>query len=285
MACYWRTRFNSLIKTLLEDDSNIKHCERMKIILLFLCLYCSFISARVLIRVPPRYPNFANCLDDICSMGNYTGYGCIGGRCVYICQDDVCDGYSGTREQLHSLKKADLIRPWAFGARGLHGCKGGDCGFWGGCTEGYCAGRYDFRNCQKSHCQSGPFRGYGCFPNRCRIVCFDNNCHVDEFYGHRGIADKINEMVPFDIEELRRMLLIGFVEVEKSLHDQESQFWKFYLKDSSAWEMDKNDPEFWAFLFNRVGRVKPWEAQVDIPSAICDAPSCPDACSTQNCIS
>ncbi|KAM7543187.1 hypothetical protein Aperf_G00000000828 [Anoplocephala perfoliata] len=243
----------------------------MRIVLLSL-FFCSVVTGYVFVYDPPRSVNFGNCQSDICSTANYTGYGCVGGRCVYLCRDGFCDGYSGTREYLSPLKEAVLARNWAPGAKGQHGCGGGDCGFWGGCEDGYCTGRFDFRNCRKSHCQSGPFRGYGCYPDRCRVICNSNICHVDSYYGNQMIEDGINQLIPFDIGELSDMDISKYEEVDKNLFDQSGTFWSYYKKNPEKWEADKNDPDLWAFLLYRVGRLELRAPQIAMPSDVCDAP-------------
>ncbi|VDL60558.1 unnamed protein product [Hymenolepis diminuta] len=249
----------------------------MKSVLVILCFWCVLSVGSLdgaLYQHIPRYPSFTGCHTHTCNEGNYTGFGCLDGRCTYICKDGLCNGYSGTKEFLFPQMQTDLTRPWAPGAKNLYGCKGGDCGFWGGCNEGYCAGRYDFRDCGKSNCQYGPFRGYGCGTEGCQIICYDKRCHIDTYYGNQLQASRIDVALPTNITELKHVDLSNFVEMENDLVNLDGDFWRFYMKNSEAWERDKVDPDLWVYLFHRVGRLERKGPQVHMPGDGCDMPQC-----------
>ncbi|VDO08212.1 unnamed protein product [Rodentolepis nana] len=249
----------------------------MKFVLLILCLWC-VLSAGSFIRAPyqypPRYPRFAGCQTDSCHEGNYTGFGCQSGRCTYICSDGLCNGYSGTQEYLFPQMQTDLTRPWAPGARNLYGCSGGNCGFWGGCSNGYCAGRYDFRGCDKSQCQYGPFRGYGCDTNRCQVICYDKRCHLENVYGYEVSEVRIETAYPRSISELKSIDLSNFFEAESDLTNIKSKFWQFYKKKPESWAKDLRDPDLWEYLYHRAGKLQLKGPQVQMPGDACDAPQC-----------
>ena len=104
-------------------------------------------------------------------------YACPIGQCYYYCSPTGCRTGDGSYFPSYGIHDT-----WAYGARGMHGCNGGNCGFWGGCHQGYCNGHYNFQDCSSPVCYSGSFRGYGCSHGYCAVVCLVDVCHTTNLY-------------------------------------------------------------------------------------------------------
>ncbi|VDL60557.1 unnamed protein product [Hymenolepis diminuta] len=149
-----------------------------------LCLLiCSLTGAYL--HLPQNYIyDFSGCTTSTCRDGQSVGYGCIDGNCTYACSDGFCSGYQAYQHVLPPISHQYLVSPWGYGAiKHQEGCNGGNCGYWGGCVNGYCGGYYDFRACPYRDCESGPFRGYGCRSGNCQIICLGGNCYIVRTYG------------------------------------------------------------------------------------------------------
>ncbi|KAM7543188.1 hypothetical protein Aperf_G00000000823 [Anoplocephala perfoliata] len=130
------------------------------------------------------HSGFAKCSQPTCQCGGYTGYGCVDGNCTYICSDGFCNGYQAYKKIIPPTLQNNLISNWGYGAFDQKSpCNGGNCGYFGGCKSGYCAGYYDFRKCGGQNCRSGAFKGYGCKRGNCQVVCHDNACYLLYGYG------------------------------------------------------------------------------------------------------
>lgn len=104
-------------------------------------------------------------------------FNCPTGGYNYYCSATGCRDSDGTIFSNYGIKEI-----WANFAHGKYGCRGGDCGFWGGCRRGYCNGYYNFQGCSSSVCYYGPFQGYGCNDGHCSIVCLLNICQAANKY-------------------------------------------------------------------------------------------------------
>ncbi|VDD81645.1 unnamed protein product [Mesocestoides corti] len=132
--------------------------------------------------------SFDACSEPVCYSGRYIGYGCHDGVCDYVCYGLGCRnfGYGGYGVHPKSTQKPaqkGLYDGWAHGAQGQRGCKGGNCGYWGGCDAGRCVGYYNFRKCNTPVCTNGPFYGFGCDSGVCAFVCYGDACHATQNYG------------------------------------------------------------------------------------------------------
>ena len=104
-------------------------------------------------------------------------FACPIGQCYYYCSATGCRTGDGSYFPSYGIQDT-----WAYGARGMYGCNGGNCGFWGGCHHGYCNGHYNFQDCSSPICHYGPFRGYACNHGYCGIVCLMDVCHASNLY-------------------------------------------------------------------------------------------------------
>lgn len=240
---------------------------------LVVCILCALLGLIVAGREAPLALQFPECKTSACKKDGFSGYGCIDGKCIYVCnKNDYCIPFTATEDNLSKGPLKDLARPWGSGSKDRHNCNGGNCGFWGGCKDGFCSGFYSFKDCDKKVCEDGLFKGFACQKDGCAVICFNNICRLQSSYGKNSYGKFLDTAVPKSMIELRDLDLSNFAEIVTELGDLESPFWKFYLDHPEEMDKMKNDPTFWAQLFNDAGYMREFGPRVQMPGDACDVP-------------
>lgn len=208
-------------------------------------------------------PAFSKCYGPTCQYGEYTGYGCVNGNCSYICADGFCNGFQAYRTILPPTSQSSLLSNWGYGATALKSaCNGGDCGYWGGCKSGYCAGFYDFRSCGEDNCRSGSFRGFGCRGGDCQIICHGSGCSLKEGYGSKISLPK--PPVP-DLEDIGESFEKKDEWMLKDLTgSQVMAMVKSWLKEEKVFNEMKPDGKEMKFILNEFRKRNRMQKRLEI---------------------